>query len=103
MTGTRSVYLDIDHQKLSLRTDRDEAILQELARYVDQQVIALRKAAPLVPTQQVYLLVALQLADELFAARDRHRDLGADILQRGESLIKLIDAELGADKNPEPG
>jgi cell division protein ZapA (FtsZ GTPase activity inhibitor) len=103
MTGTRSVYLDIDHQKLSLRTDRDEAILQELARYVDQQVIALRKAAPRVPTQQVYLLVALQLADELFAARDRHRDLGADVLQRGEALVKLIDAELGADKNTEPG
>ncbi len=90
----RSIFLEIDHQQLSLRTDRDEALLQELATYLNEQIRALRKAAPRVPTQQLYLLVALQLADELSAEKDKASALGQALLTQGQSLLALIDQEL---------
>lgn len=106
MTGkARSVHLEIDHQRLSLRTDRDEAFLQELASFLNQNIKALRQAAPAVPTQQVYLLVALQLVDELFAERAASKQLSEALRQRGEALIQMLDQELGATRasNPEGG
>ncbi len=92
---TRSVTVHIAGQRLSLRTDREDAFLQHIADYVGSLVEGLQSAAPQVPPQQVYLLVALQLADELYAERERLQDVYQEIERRSGHILDVVDAELG--------
>ena len=95
MDAKRSVVLDVSGQRLSLRTDKDEAFLQTLARYVGDQVDALKAAAPSVSMEKVCLLVALQLADELFTERENVKGLQNEIECRAQQMLKILDKEIG--------
>jgi cell division protein ZapA len=95
MNAKRSVVLDVSGQRLSLRTDKDEAFLKTLAGYVGGQVDALMAAAPGVTRDKICLLVALQLADELFTERENVKSLQGEIEARSQRLLKILDKELG--------
>lgn len=91
---TRKVTLDIGGERLSLRTDRDEASLTELAGEVTARVDALREAAPHIPIQQIYLLVALQLAEDLQEERLHLADVQQELGTRTSRIVNMLDAEL---------
>jgi cell division protein ZapA (FtsZ GTPase activity inhibitor) len=92
----RSVALNIAGIQLSLKTDREEEALQELTEYVGSQVELLRAAAPTASTQKICMLVALKLADELFAEREANRALTDEVLSRSHSILDVLDAEIGS-------
>ncbi len=99
----RSVVLEIAGQKLSLRTNRDDAYLQSLTDYVSDQVTALKGAAPRAPFEKICLLVALQIADELFAERDHSETLQQEFERRSMAMLDFLDRELGhTDSDPRP-
>lgn len=107
MSHTRSITLRIAGESLTLRTDRDERVLQELADYVSARVDEIRQAARGIPSHRVYLLAALQLADELHAERENARALCDEVGHRSDRLMELIEAELtalqrGAEVEGEP-
>ncbi|MBH24420.1 MAG: hypothetical protein CMH57_08220 [Myxococcales bacterium] len=91
---TRKVTLDIGGERLSLRTDRDEASLNALAEEVTARVDALREAAPHIPIQQVYLLVALQFAEDLREEQINLADLQQELSSRTSRIVNMLDAEL---------
>lgn len=98
MTTYRPVTLEIAGERLSLRTDRDEAFLQELAAYVSSQIETLRGSARNVAIQHVYLLVALKLADELYDERERSAALMSELADRSKRMIDMVDRELRASQ-----
>jgi cell division protein ZapA len=97
----RSVQVEIAGQRLSIRSDEGPQYVQALADYVDAQLRHLtqgkRASAPNV--QRVALLVAIQLADELFRERDLHRRFRARVADKLATLRQALDvheANLGA-------
>lgn len=90
----RSVQVEIAGQRLSIRSDEGPQYVQQLADYVDAQLQRLtqgrRTTAPNV--QRVALLVAIQLADELFRERDLHRRFRARVADKLATLQQALDA-----------
>lgn len=94
----RSVSLLIAGQRLSIRSDKDEEYLQNLAAHVNGIIDDLQNGARHASTQQIFLLAALNMADELFQAQDLNQDLRAEVERRTERLIRMLD---GADAGDE--
>ena len=89
----RSVQVEIAGQRLSIRSDEGTQYVQQLADYVDAQIRQLtsgRRGTPSV--QRVALLVASQLADELFRERDLHDRFRARVADKLASLREALDA-----------
>lgn len=104
----RSVHVEIAGQRLSIRSDEGPQYVQQLAHYVDAQLERLtqgkRASAP--NLQRVALLIAIQLADELFRERDLHRRFRARVADKLVALRQALDAHeanLGAGLGLEPG
>jgi len=89
---TRSVNLQVAGQRLSIRTDKDEAYLQQLAEHVSDCIEELKKGTRSASTHQLYLLAALNLADELFQAQDKAEGLRDEVQRRTERLIRMLDS-----------
>lgn len=87
----QTVEVEIAGQRLSIRSDEGPAYVQELADYVDAQ---LRQLVPggrnTFNLQRVALLVAIQLADELFREKDLHRQFR----QRVGAKLDALEAAL---------
>lgn len=106
MATKRRVDVQIMGLPLSVRTERDDAWVHGLANQVNRRIEELRRAAPKATAQQLAVLVALNLAEELAVERERGAALRDDAvtvatmaLQRvGEALAALdVAAEIGAD------
>lgn len=89
----RPFQVEIAGQRLSIRSDEGPQYVQQLADYVDAQLRPLiqgRRAPP--SMQRVALLVAIQLADELFRERDLHRRFRARVADKLQTLREALDA-----------
>lgn len=88
----QSVEVEIAGQRFVVRSDQGPQYVQELADYVDGY---LQKLAPsgrgAFNLQRVALLVAIQLADELF----REKDLHHRFRQRMGAKLDAIESALG--------
>lgn len=107
----RSVHVEIAGQRLSIKSDEGPEYVQQLADYIDAQLERLtqgkRASAP--NLQRVALLIAIQLADELFRERDLHRRFRARVADKLTALQQALDAHeanlgagLGAGLGLEP-
>jgi cell division protein ZapA len=100
------VTVEIAGQQYPIRSALDARYVSELAAYVDQKMRAASTAAPASDMLGLAVLVALNLADECFRARDQqtsHGDLNERTL-RLERLVDdvLADARIGDDKTGAP-
>ena len=94
MTMTRVVTVEIAGQQYPIRSTLDERYVTELAAYVEQKM---RDASDIAPTSDVLglaILVALNLADELFRARDHQSTAHDDLHARAMRLEAMVDAVL---------
>ncbi len=83
----QTVEVEIAGQRLSIKSDEGPQYVQQLADYVDEQ---LRQLVPgnraSFNLQRVALLVAIQLADELFREKDLHRQFRARVGAKLDAL-----------------
>lgn len=86
----RTVQVEIAGQQLSIRSDEGPEYVQELADYVDGLVRELTGGQRTVSPQRVALLVAVQIADELF----REKDLNQRFRARIEARLRALDGAL---------
>jgi len=86
----RTVQVEIAGQQLSIRSDEGAEYVQELADYVDGLVRELTGGQRTASPQRVALLVAVQIADELF----REKDLNQHFRARVEARLRAVDAAL---------
>lgn len=91
----RSVTVNVAGQRLVLRTDADEATVHALAAQVGDRMRAAQGQGRAVDTQQVALLVALQLAEELHRERAAIGELKRRIRDKGRALLAQLAREAG--------
>ena len=95
-TIKRRVDVEIMQLPLSVRTERDDAWVHGLAGQVNRLLDELRRAAPSASPQQLAVLVALNLAEELQLERERSAAIREDATAiAARALQRVLDA-LGA-------
>jgi protein subunit release factor B/cell division protein ZapA (FtsZ GTPase activity inhibitor) len=90
----RSVQVEIAGQQLTIRSDEGAEYVHQLADYVDAHLrVPQRRPADHQPAglQRVALLVAMQLADELFREKDLHQRFRRRVGDKLEVLRRAID------------
>jgi cell division protein ZapA len=92
----------IYNQTYNLRSDHGPEYIHELAEYVDKRMNEIARATMTVDSLRVAILAALQIADELYQARDEMRETEDVIGERSAKYAELLDQCLKADR-AEPG
>lgn|SRR5690606_34274486 len=88
----QSVSVEIAGQVLSIRSDEGPEYVQELADFVDAHLREIGGNRRTFSLQRVALLVAMQIADELF----REKDLRARYRARVEARLDALEAAFAA-------
>jgi cell division protein ZapA (FtsZ GTPase activity inhibitor) len=95
MTDAPRVEITILGHTLALRTDASPEHLRALAAYIEERVAALRRSGVADPTRAL-VLAALDIADELFRARDDHQRAD-DIEARLGKLVAMLEKATPAE------
>jgi cell division protein ZapA len=85
------VTVEIAGQRYSIRSALDERYVTELAAYVDQKMRAASLAAPSSDMLGLAVLVALNIADEYFRARQQTSTTSGDFNARTMRLEQMVD------------
>ena len=93
------VTVDISGQRYPIRSGLDAAYVTELAAYVDTKMRAASEAAPSTDMLGLAVLVALNLADECFRARQQESFSHGELHERALRLEQLVDAVLDGPEN----
>jgi cell division protein ZapA len=88
----QTVSVEIAGQVLSIRSDEGPEYVQELADYVDAHLRELGGGRRSFSLQRVALLVAMQIADELFREKDLRQRYRAKVEARLEALEAALSA-----------
>ena len=88
------VTVEIGGQRYPIRSVLDERYVAELAAYVDQKMRAASDSAPASDMLGLAVLVALNLADEYFRARDQQSVSSVDLHERTMRLERILDEAL---------
>jgi cell division protein ZapA len=97
------VTVEIAGQRYPIRSALDARYVAELASYVDQKMRAASAAAPSSDMLGLAVLVALNLADECFRAREQQTSATGTLAERTLRLERLVDdvlADAGATGAP---
>ena len=85
------VTVEIAGQRYPIRSALDERYVTELAAYVDQKMRAASQAAPTSDMLGLAVLVALNIADEYFRAREQTSSTSGDFNARTVRIEQMID------------
>ena len=88
------VTVEIAGQRYPIRSGLDAAYVAELAGYVDKKIRAAAETAPSTDTLGLAVLVALNLADEYFRARQHESSTNGELHERALRLEQLVDQAL---------
>ena len=95
------VTVEIAGQRYPIRSGLDERYVAELAAYVDQKMRAAVTAAPESDMLGLAILVALNIADDVFRARQQQFSANGEINERALQLEQLVDAVLAQISVPQ--
>ena len=95
----RVVTVEIAGQRYPIRSALDAAYVGELARYVDVKMRSAVEAAPGSDALGLAVLVALNIADELFRARAQGTSDSGKLNERALQLEQLLDEVLAEPEN----
>jgi len=96
LTGKRSIAIHIRGKEYRIRSEDDAESLQEIATYVDETIARVEERTGAVDSLDVVMLTALNLARELFQAREDIQALGFGP-ERMRALIELAESALTAE------
>jgi cell division protein ZapA len=85
------VTVEIAGQRYPIRSSLDPSYVIELAAYVEQKMRAATAAAPASDVMGLVVLVALNLADECFRARERSSTVHGELNERALRLEQMVD------------
>lgn len=97
-TSARVVPIEVLGQQFPIRSDLDARYIQALADYVNEKVRAAAVATPSSDSLRVAVVAALNIADEMFRAREAADAGPADIARRLEQIERILDRALGLDR-----
>jgi len=88
---TQVITVEIAGQAYPIRSTLDPKYVAELAGYVDEKMRAASDAAPSSDLLGLAVLVALNIADEYFRARDQQSSASGELNARALRLERLVD------------
>ena len=88
------VTVEIGGQRYPIRSALDANYVAELAAYVDEKMRAAADTAPQSDMMGLAVLVALNIADECFRARQQSSSASGEITERAIRLERLVDDAL---------
>jgi cell division protein ZapA len=88
---TQVITVEIAGQTYPIRSTLDPKYVAELAAYVDEKMRAASDTAPSSDLLGLAVLVALNIADEYFRARDQQSSASGDLNARALRLERLVD------------
>lgn len=91
-----SVTVSLAGHRFSIKSEHPEAHLHSLAAYVDRKVRELQRLSKTVGTQQLALLAAMNIADELFNAEQRQREFKQRVGRKSETLLKAVEMAIAS-------
>ena len=86
----QGVEITILGTKYTVVSDRDDEHVRSLARYLDDKLAQFRTGRH-ISLMQCVILVALNIADELFTERSQRVNLFREIEERSSKLIALLE------------
>lgn len=85
-----------------IRSAAEPDYTRRCARFVDERVTDLRIRSPgPMETPRATILAALSITDELFRAREELARLRAEVLTRGDAVVRTIEAGLEGGREGE--
>jgi cell division protein ZapA len=90
----RVISVEIHGQRYPIRSTLDSEYVGRLAAFVDEKMRAAADSTPTGDSLRLAVLVALNIADELFRCRDSSRSRDGRIAARTEELERLLDRVL---------
>ncbi len=72
----------------------EEALLRKVASLVDEKMRTVAESTRQVDSTRVAVLTALNIADELFAARKRLEEIEGPLRQRVQRCVRLVEKTL---------
>jgi cell division protein ZapA (FtsZ GTPase activity inhibitor) len=97
------VEVSLGGQSFTVKSEKDEAHLQRIAAFVNRKFDDLRRQTRNASTHELALLVAMNIADELFDAKAEAAETREEVRRRTERAIARIDAALGNGAQVESG
>lgn len=91
MSQNAVVTVEIAGQRYPIRSSLEPSYVIELAAYVEQKMRAATEAAPNSDLMGLAVLVALNLADECFRARERSSSVHGALNERALRLEQMVD------------
>jgi len=86
------ITVEIAGQRYPIRSTLDERYVTELAAYVDQKMRAAVNAAPESDMLGLAILVALNIADDVFRARQQQTTASGELNERALRLEEIVDS-----------
>ena len=94
------VNVEVHGQRYPIKTTLEPAYVHELAAYVHRKMALASDVSPSSDTLALAVLSALNIADELFRARDRQLDEAGAVTERAQALEKIVDQALALAGHP---
>jgi len=85
-------------QDVSVLSDASDDHVLNIVQHINNQAEEIRRASKNLPMLNISLLVALNLADELFRLRGEKETIFSQLETRSEELIHIIDRK-GKEEN----
>lgn len=95
------VHVEVHGQRYPIKTTLEPGYVQELAAYVNHKMGLASDVAPSSDTLALAILTALNIADELYRARDQHLDAAGTLSERAQALERIVDQALELAGHPE--
>ncbi len=94
MSEPRVITVEIAGQRYPIRSTLDASYVTELAAYVDRKMHLAADTAPASDVLGLAILAALNVADELFHARQQQSTVGGRMNDRALRLERIVDEVL---------
>ncbi len=95
----QNVQVEIFGYTYSMRAGTDPAYVKDLAAYVDAQMREIARAGGAVDSVRIAVLAAMNIADELFQARNTagvaRADIEKDLQTKAQALARQLSSALG--------
>ncbi|HEY7234782.1 MAG TPA: cell division protein ZapA [Gemmatimonadaceae bacterium] len=89
-TKRNAVRVTILNEEYNIRSDTSVEHTQAVAQYVDRAIRQVLSSGTVVETNKAAILAALQIAGELFEARDNAEELSRSIRSLSEETRELL-------------
>lgn len=90
----RTVEVSIMGQKFLVRSDSDENYVERVAEFVNGKVAEITSKSKSIPSLNVIILAAMNIADEFIRSRDHRQEALTGVEKKLQGMIELIDLQL---------